>query len=157
MTTASGPGRIDLPLRVTDALTIGLDELDWRFSRSSGPGGQGVNTADSRVELLWNPAGSPGLAGLPDHLRERVTDRLATQLVNGSIVVVVSAQRAQLRNREQARRRLAEILRSALAPSPAARRPSKPTRGSIERRLAGKKARSAVKSSRSTRTHRGED
>jgi ribosome-associated protein len=142
---------------VTDRLTIGLDELDWRFSRSSGPGGQGVNTADSRVELLWSPAGSLGLAGLPEHLRARVTDRLAAQLVNGSIVVVVSANRAQLRNREQARRRLAEILRSALAPSPAVRRPSKPTRGSIERRLAGKKARSAVKSSRSSRTHRADD
>ena len=152
MTTASGSGRIDLPLRVTDALTIGLDELEWRFSRSSGPGGQGVNTADSRVELLWSPADSQAVAGLPAHLRARLLDRLEPQLVNGSMVVVVSDHRAQLRNREQARRRLAEILRSALAPAPAARRPSRPTRGSIERRLAGKKARSALKASRSGRT-----
>jgi ribosome-associated protein len=85
-------------------------------------------------------------------LRTRLLDRLAGQLVNGSIVVVVSDHRAQLRNREQARRRLAEILRSALAPAPAARRPSKPTRGSIERRLAGKKARSTLKAARSGRT-----
>jgi ribosome-associated protein len=151
VTTASGPGRIDLPLRVTDALTIGVDELEWRFSRSSGPGGQGVNTADSRVELIWRPAGSRAVARLPAHLRARLLNRLEPQLANGSIVVAVSAHRAQLRNREQARRRLAEILRAGMAPSPAARRPSRPTRGSIERRLAGKKARSALKASRSGR------
>jgi ribosome-associated protein len=133
---------------VTDRLSIAVDELDWRFSRSSGPGGQGVNTADSRVELSWRPDDSPGVSALPTHLRERLMERLHRRLVNGSIVIAVSEQRAQLRNREQARRRLAQILQAALAPPTAERRPSKPTRGSIERRLAGKKARSQIKAAR---------
>ncbi len=145
---AAGSYRIDVPLRVDDRLNIGVDELDWRFSRSSGPGGQGVNTADSRVELTWRPAVSPGVSALPAHLRERLLDRLAHRLVNGSLVIVVSEQRAQLRNREQARRRLAQLLKAALAPPPAVRRASKPTRGSVERRLAGKRVRSQVKAAR---------
>ncbi len=140
--------RIDVPLRVTDRLTLGTDELLWRFSRSSGPGGQGVNTADSRVELLWEPAASAAVAGLPRHLRERLLAGVAPRCVNGQLVVVVSEQRAQLRNREMARARLAHLLQSALAPPPPARRASRPTRGSIERRLAGKKARSVIKANR---------
>lgn len=157
MTSAAGARRIDTPLRVTEKLTIGLDELNWRFSRSSGPGGQGVNTADSRVELSWNPESSAGLLDAGDGLRATVLDRLAGRLVNGSVVIAVSEHRAQLRNRETARLRLIRILRDALAPPPATRRPSRPTRGSIERRLAGKKARSAVKATRSNRAQRSED
>ena len=140
--------RIDVPLRVSGALTIGIEELGWRFSRSSGPGGQGVNTADSRVELTWTPSTSPGLAALSDHLRARVLDRLAGRLVNGQVVITVSEHRAQLRNRETARRRLLFLLQEALLPPAATRRPSRPTRGSVERRLAGKKARSQVKATR---------
>ena len=141
--------RIDVPLRVSAALTIGVDEIGWRFSRSSGPGGQGVNTADSRVELTWTPSTSAGLAAVTEHLRARVLGRLASQLVNGQIVIAVSEHRAQLRNRETARRRLLFLLQNALTPPAAARRPSRPTRGSIERRIAGKKARSQVKATRS--------
>ncbi|WP_354531377.1 alternative ribosome rescue aminoacyl-tRNA hydrolase ArfB [Nakamurella sp. UYEF19] len=148
---------MDAPLRVNERLTIGLDELNWRFSRSSGPGGQGVNTADSRVELTWNPGSSVGLAAAGEAFRARLLDRLAGRLVNGSVVIAVSEHRAQLRNRETARLRLIRILRDALAPPPAARHPSRPSRGSIERRLAGKKARSAVKATRSSRGHRSED
>jgi ribosome-associated protein len=154
---AAGSHRIDVPLRVNDKLTIGLDELDWRFSRSSGPGGQGVNTADSRVELSWRPENSASVSALPMHLRERLLERTAHQLVNGSIVIAVSEQRAQLRNREQARARLAQLLRAALAPPAAVRRASKPTRGSVERRLAGKRARSIVKAGRSRRGRSSED
>jgi ribosome-associated protein len=143
-----GSHRIDVPLRVTRALIIATDELAWRFSRSSGPGGQGVNTADSRVELSWSPSHSPSVTTLPDHLRDRLFERLDRQLVNGVVVIAVSEHRAQLRNREAARRRLLHILQQALTPPAPARRASRPTRGSIERRIAGKKARAQVKASR---------
>ena len=157
MTAPGGPRRIDLPLRVSDRLSIGTDELGWRFSRSSGPGGQGVNTADSRVELTWNPLASPALAALPEPLRTRILQALAPRLVNGRVVVVASEQRAQLRNRELARLRLVRLLQAAASPPPPRRRPSRPTRGSTERRLAGKKARSAVKATRSRPLDRRED
>lgn len=141
--------RIDGPLLVTSGFSIPAGELAWRFSRSSGPGGQGVNTADSRVELSWTPASSAAFGALGAHLRERLLERLRPELVGDSIVVAASEYRAQLRNREAARRRLASILRTALAPPPPRRRPTRPTRGSIERRLAGKKARSDTKATRS--------
>ena len=148
MTSPSASQRIDGPLLVTNALRIPAGELGWRFSRSSGPGGQGVNTADSRVELSWSTASSMAFLALSDRLRDRLLDRLGPDLVNGAVVVVASEYRAQLRNREAARRRLANILRTALAPPAPRRRATKPTRGSIERRLAGKKVRSAVKAKR---------
>lgn len=151
MTAAGGSSRIDLPLRVDDRLTVAVDELSWRFSRSSGPGGQGVNTADSRVELTWDPAESPGVAALPEHLRARLLAGLSRSSVNGRVVLAASEQRAQLRNREAARQRLRLLILAALAPPAPTRRPSRPTRGSVERRLAGKKARSAVKAARSGR------
>lgn len=136
------------PLRVSDALVIGPEELRWRFSRSSGPGGQGVNTADSRVELTWEPATSTAVAGLPGPLRERLLQRLGPTLVNSAVVVVASTQRAQLRNRDEARTRLAAQLRAALAPPPRSRRPTRPTRGSVERRLGAKAVRARVKAQR---------
>jgi ribosome-associated protein len=136
------------PLRVGDTLAIGPEELGWRFSRSSGPGGQGVNTADSRVELTWEPVGSAAVAALPEPLRERLLQRLAPVLVNGAVVVVASEHRAQLRNREEARARLAAQLRAALAPPPRSRRATRPTRGSVERRLGAKAVRARVKAQR---------
>ena len=152
-----GSARIDLPLRIDDRLTIGVDELSWRFSRSSGPGGQGVNTADSRVEVRWDPAASPGVAMLPEQLRSRLLAGLSRGTVNGRVVVVASEQRAQLRNREQARERLRRLVLAALAPPSPTRRASRPTRGSVERRLAGKRARSAVKATRSGRAHQRDE
>lgn len=136
------------PLRVTDALELGADELRWRFSRSSGPGGQGVNTADSRVELTWEPAASAAVAALPEALRERLLERLAPVLVAGAVVVAASEHRAQLRNRAEARARLAAQLRAALAPPPRTRRFTRPTRGSVERRLGAKAVRARVKAQR---------
>lgn len=136
------------PLVVTAGFAVDPEELRWRFSRASGPGGQGVNTTDSRVELAWTPAGSPSLARLPPALQERLTARLAGQLVQGAVVVVASEHRAQLRNREAARDRLAGRLRQALAPPPPRRRATRPTRGSVERRLQGKKVRASVKAGR---------
>ncbi|SEQ36055.1 alternative ribosome rescue aminoacyl-tRNA hydrolase ArfB [Microlunatus flavus] len=139
------------PLRVSAALVLGADELRWRFSRSSGPGGQGVNTADSRVELTWEPASSPGVLALPEAQRERLLARLGPTLVNGAVVIAASEHRAQLRNREEARTRLADRLRTALAPPPRSRRATRPTRGSVERRLSAKAVRASVKASRRRR------
>jgi ribosome-associated protein len=151
--TLPRPERIDGPLRVNDALSIPAAELGWRFSRSSGPGGQGVNTSDSRVELSWNPSSSSAVSTLNEHLRVRLLDHVAGELVNGSIVITASEYRAQLRNRNAARRRLAQILRAALAPPPPRRRATKPTKGSVERRLRAKKARSTIKSRRTQPDH----
>ena len=131
--------RVEDPLLVNDSLTLTAAELDWRFSRSSGPGGQSVNTADSRVELSWTPANSVGVANLPEPLRDRLLHRIDSRLVNGALVIAASEQRAQLRNREAARGRLAQLLREALAPPPRRRRPTRPTRGSVERRLDAKR------------------
>ena len=117
-------------------------ELHWRFSRSSGPGGQGVNTADSRVELSFDVAGSPSL---PQHLRERALRRLQGRLVDGVLTVPASEHRNQLRNRAAARERLAATLRAALAPDPPPRRPTRPTAGAKRRRLEQKTRRGAVK------------
>ena len=123
-------------------LIIPAAELGWRFSRSSGPGGQYVNTSDSRVELLWNIAESKTLS---EDQRERLLSRLGHHLVAGVLTVTASEQRSQLRNRETAVLKAAELIRTALAPEPAKRRPTKPTRGSARRHLATKTQRSATK------------
>lgn len=126
-------------------MNIPAAELDWRFSRSSGPGGQHVNTSDSRVELSWNIAGSAVLTGSQ---RERLLDRLENKLVGGVLTVSASEQRSQLRNREIALNKLAELVSAALAPGPARRRATKPTRGSVKRRLSAKGQRSETKRQR---------
>ena len=117
-------------------------ELSWRFSRSSGPGGQGVNTTDSRVELSFDVVRSPTL---PEHLRSRVLARLQGRLVDGVLTVVATEHRSQLRNRDAARERLTSLLRTALAPEPPTRRPTRPTTGSRRRRLDAKTRRGEVK------------
>src|SRR3954452_6472347 len=133
----------DLP--VTGSVVVPASALSWRFSRSSGPGGQGVNTADSRVELSVAPAEIPGL---PEHQRQRLGARLGGRLVDGVLTIAASEHRQQLRNRQAARERLAAVLRAALAPPPPARRRTKPTRGSQERRIQAKKQRGELKRSR---------
>ncbi len=130
----AGPG-------IPDGLVIPAGELVERFSRSPGPGGQSVNTTDSRVELEYDVAGS---AALTDTQRERLLRRLPTSVVR----VVASEHRSQHRNRVAARERLAELLRESLAPPPPQRRATKPTRGSKERRLDAKKQRGRTKSLR---------
>lgn len=134
---------------VNARLAIPEAELRERFSRSSGPGGQGVNTADSRVELIFDVAGS---RAIPEQLRERMLERLRGRLVDGCVTVVASEHRNQLANRKAARERLAQLLREAAAPPPAKRRPTRPTRGSQERRLMAKKARGEVKRGRARYT-----
>ena len=135
----------DLP--VTGSVVVPAAALSWRFSRSSGPGGQGVNTADSRVELSVRPLDLPGLS---DAQRTRLAARLGTRLVDGVLTVAASEHRQQLRNRQAARERLAAVLRAALAPPAPARRRTKPTKGSQERRIQAKKQRGQLKKQRGT-------
>ncbi|MDH6236782.1 alternative ribosome rescue aminoacyl-tRNA hydrolase ArfB [Cryobacterium sp. CG_9.6] len=134
-----------MDLEVSPELTIPAQELGWRFSRSRGPGGQHVNTSDSRVELSWHISGS---LALTDEQRMRLLERLDRRLVSGVVTVAASEQRSQLRNREIALRKLAELLADALAPDGPRRRATKPTRGSGRRWLAVKEQRSATKQQR---------
>lgn len=117
-------------------------ELHWRFSRASGPGGQGINTTDSRVELSFDLARS---ASLPDDLRARALERLAGRLVDGVLTVVATEHRSQLRNRDAARDRLAAVLRGAVSADPPARRATKPSKGAKRRRMDEKTRRGRIK------------
>jgi ribosome-associated protein len=130
---APGPG---LPR----GLVIPAHELVEQFSRSSGPGGQSVNTADSRVELRFDVAASGALS---EQQRSRALDRLAPE-----VVIFASEHRSQHRNRLAARARLAARLREALAPPPAKRVPTKPSRASQRRRVDSKVRRGQVKAMR---------
>lgn len=132
-------------LQITRTLVVPGSELTERFSRSSGPGGQGVNTTDSRVELVWDVSST----ALPTQVRARLLERLAGRLADGVLVVVASEHRSQLQNRRAARERLADLVRSAALPPPPKRRPTRPTRGSQRRRLDAKKRRGEVKRGRS--------
>jgi ribosome-associated protein len=118
-------------------------DLRWRFSRSSGPGGQGVNTTDSRVELSLDVAALA--ASLPEPLDERLPRRLARRLTDGVLTVVAAEHRSQLRNREAARERLAALLSAAAAPDPPARRPTRPSRRATQRRMDDKTRRGRIK------------
>jgi ribosome-associated protein len=129
----SGPG-------VPDGLVIPESDLEERFSKSSGPGGQSVNTTDSRVEVSLDLASSSALS---DAQRERAISRLGPTLT-----ITASEHRSQHRNRVAARSRMADRLREALAPPPLKRVPTKPTKGSQRRRVESKKRRSQVKSLR---------
>ncbi|HEX4061449.1 MAG TPA: alternative ribosome rescue aminoacyl-tRNA hydrolase ArfB [Streptosporangiaceae bacterium] len=124
-------------------------ELSWRFSRSPGPGGQSVNTADSRVELSFDLAAT---ATLPPVLKERALRVLASRLTGGVITIAASEHRSQLRNRQAAATRLSALLTDATAPPPAPRRATRPSRGAKERRLKAKRQRSEIK-----RLRRGDD
>jgi ribosome-associated protein len=134
LTVPAGPG---LP----DGLIVPSAELVERFSKSPGPGGQSVNTTDSRVELEYDVSSSSALG---DAQRARLLGRLPGPV----ITVVASEHRSQHRNRVAARDRLVEQLRDGLAPPPPPRRPTRPTRGSQRRRLEAKKQRGETKSLR---------
>lgn len=122
---------------VVGAHVIPDGDLTWRFSRSSGPGGQHVNTTDSRVQLSYDLLGSDAF---PDPTKERLVARLGAE-----VTVSASEHRSQHLNRRAAEEKLVERLQQALAPPPARRRPTKPTRGSQRRRLEGKKRRGETK------------
>lgn len=140
------------PLRVRGSVVIPEAELSWRFSRSSGPGGQSVNTTDSRVELSWDVARS---AALNPGLRARALERLADRLVDGVLTVTASEHRSQWQNRRAAEERLVETTSAALAPPPRQRRPTRPSRGSVERRLAAKRRRGDTKRGRGSASDDG--
>ncbi|WP_298456194.1 alternative ribosome rescue aminoacyl-tRNA hydrolase ArfB [uncultured Cellulomonas sp.] len=127
------------------AVVVPDDELVWRFSRSGGPGGQSVNTADSRVELVWDVAAT---GALTDEQRSRVLERLAGRLTRGVLVVAASEHRSQLRNRQAARQRFVALLDDALAPPAPSRRPARPSRASRTRRVESERRRRSVKSMR---------
>ncbi|MCH8628363.1 aminoacyl-tRNA hydrolase [Arsenicicoccus piscis] len=133
-------------------LVIPAVELHEQFSRSSGPGGQGVNTTDSRVQLSFDLDGSTALT---DAQRERLRAALAGRLLDGVVTITASATRSQRQNRAAARLRLVTLLREALAPPPPRRRKTKPTKGSQSRRLAAKSRRSEIKARRGRVTDEG--
>jgi ribosome-associated protein len=132
-------------LRVNNWLVIPAAELRERFSRSSGPGGQSVNTTDSRVELSFDVARSPSL---PQREKTRALARLGPRLADGVVTVAAETERSQLMNRDAARVRLAALLRQAIAPPPPPRVPTRPTKGARERRLADKRRRAQTKRDR---------
>lgn len=134
----AGPG-------IPEGLVIPGPELSEQFSRASGPGGQGVNTTDSRVQLSLDLATTTGLTASQ---RDRALGRLAPRLVGTTLTVAAAEHRSQRRNRAAARERMAGLLREALAPPPPPRRPTKRTRGSQRRRLEAKRRRSEIKARR---------
>ncbi len=138
-------GQVTGDLQVRPSLVVPDGELRWRFSRSSGPGGQSVNTTDSRVELSFDVSTSRALTDLH---RERISTRLADRLVDGVVTVTASEHRSQLQNRRAAAARLAALLRDATSPPPRSRRPTRPSRGAVERRIAAKKRRGEIKRAR---------
>jgi ribosome-associated protein len=139
-------------LDVAPELRLPLAELDFRASRSGGPGGQHVNTSSTRVEVWWDVAASPSLS---EEQRALLLTRLATRLdSSGRLRLVSSTSRSQLRNREEVTERLREMVARALE-VPRPRRRTKPTRTSKLARVEAKRRRSAVK--RERRRPRDED
>lgn len=139
-------------LIISPSLSVPANVLGWNFSRSSGPGGQGVNTADSRVELSIHV---PSLPGWPPAMLETALRRLSARLVDGTLTVSASEHRQQIRNREAARVRMASILRAAVTPEGPKRRPTRPSAGARQRRLDAKRHRSEIKSGRRHWTDQG--
>ncbi len=133
------------PHIIRGSVSLPEAELMWRFSRSSGPGGQHVNTSDSQVELRFDLARTETL---PPVWKERALERLASRLVGGVVSVRSSEHRSQWRNRETALVRMAALLAEATAPPPKPRKAKKIPRGINERRLRNKKARSETKRGR---------
>lgn len=125
-------------LEVGPDLTIPATELQWRFSRSSGPGGQSVNTSDSRVELTWDPRTSRVLTAYQRHA------------LRAPFVITASEHRSQLQNRQAARHRLVRKVQSALEPKRKRRRRTRPSAASQTRRMDAKRKRSSLKATRRT-------
>ena len=134
---------MDLP--INSRLVIPSKELKWRFSRSSGPGGQGVNTTDSRVELTFDVKNSSAIGPF---YKQRLMEQLKSRVINGCLKIVSAEERSQYQNRQIALARLTNLLQCGLKPPPKERKETKPTRASQKRRLTNKKHRSALKQDR---------
>jgi ribosome-associated protein len=128
-------------LFITHSVTIPFSELKWAFARSSGPGGQSVNTSDTKVILTWDLEESGALSPF---LKARARERLSST----TVTLTVQRHRSQLRNRDEAMEKLVALVRAAIAPPQQQRRPTRPSRGAKEERLAGKKRRSEIKEGR---------
>ena len=139
----------DLP--INDRLVIPAAELEWRFSRSSGPGGQGVNTTDSRVELRFDLESSKVLGPFR---KARLKKALVSRMDGNCLRVVAAEERSQWQNRQKAMARLADLLREGLKPPPPKRRPTRPGRAAVRRRLEAKGRRSELKRRRQVRPSR---
>jgi ribosome-associated protein len=141
---ATGDLRIEPGRGLPDGLTIPAAELVERFNRSSGPGGQSVNTADTRVELRFDVGLSTALS---EQQRARLLAQLGGRLSGGVLTISASEHRAQLQNRIAARTRLAHLVATALTPQ-RARHPTRPSKAAKQARLDAKKRRSRLKASR---------
>jgi ribosome-associated protein len=130
------------PVHVRGEVWIPERELTWRFSRAGGPGGQSVNTADSRVQLSFDVARSPSI---DDTLRALALRRLGHRLTDGVLTVTAAEHRSQWRNRVVAEQRLASVLREATKPAKRTRRATTPTKASQRRRLDAKRRRGETK------------
>ena len=135
-------------LRINPKLVIPANEIHWRFSRASGPGGQNANKIDSRVEIIFNVYESKVLSPYQKH---RIVLQNAAKLTNGCICIAVQDKRTQYQNRQLALSRLASILRELLKPPPKKRRETKPTRSSQRKRVESKKKRGEIKKSRQSK------
>ncbi|HEU4588752.1 MAG TPA: alternative ribosome rescue aminoacyl-tRNA hydrolase ArfB [Gemmatimonadales bacterium] len=137
-------------LQITPAVSLPLSELEYRASRSGGPGGQHVNTSSTRIEVVWDIAASPSL---DEAQRARLLTRLATRVDSaGRLRLVSSGSRSQLQNREEVTERLRAMVAAALA-VPKPRKRTKPSRAAKARRLEEKRRRSELKRTRRSRPH----
>ncbi|NYZ14314.1 aminoacyl-tRNA hydrolase [Azospirillum sp. RWY-5-1] len=132
-------------LRVTPRITLDDSELREEFVRASGPGGQHVNKTDSAVQLRFDVANSPNI---PDDVKARLVRLAGSRMTSDGVLILMGdSHRSQIRNREDVRERLVDLIRDASVP-PKPRRPTKPTFGSKQRRLEGKAKRSEIKQGR---------
>ena len=137
-----------MDLIVNYRLVIPSNELKWRFSRSSGPGGQGVNTTNSRVELVFD---IKQCSVIDPFRKQRLIEQLGRRCINGTLHVVATEERSQYQNRKLALARLADLLREGFKPPVKSRKATKPTRAAQKRRIESKKQRSALKQKRQSR------
>ncbi len=138
-----------MDLTINSYLVIPSKELKWRFSKSSGPGGQGVNKTDSRVELVFDIKGSSAIAPF---YKLRLLKQLRSRISNDCLHIIAKEKRSQYQNRQLARTRLVSLLQEGLQSPPKTRKTTKPTLSSQKRRLASKKIRSELKKTRQRKT-----